>query len=101
MRRVHWVHWVSRVQQVGLKIRFMFDGKGLEMDSIDQMFDAIIRDVYAQPFEPLAPPRWRRAAGLIGGTLLGLLSLAAFGGVLFLLAGCARIGWEFAGGVGW
>lgn len=70
------------------------------MDSTDQMFDAIIRDVYAQPFEP-PTPRWRRALNMAGGTALGLFGIAALGGLLSVFAFLARIGWEIAGGVGW
>lgn len=53
------------------------------------------------PQLPELEPLWQRIAAAIGGTLLGLLGLAAVAGLLAVLAFFAHLGWEIAGGVGW
>lgn len=75
------------------------------MDSTERVFEEMTRPfraqleaLVAQPYEPPAPePLWQRIAAGIGGTLLGLVALAAVGGLLALLAFVVHTGWEMAG----
>lgn len=87
-----------------LKIRFVFDRKGCEVDGTEALFEDV-RQTFNRRLaaaleladQPPAPSRWHNALTTLGEFLLILGGLAATGLLLALLAFVVHTGWEMAG----
>lgn len=96
---------VRRGHEVELKIRFVFDGKGSQVDNVEREFEAItagIRDwakaaagpAYIPPM-PEPDPLWKRATAGARNFLAVLLALVALAVIAGGISAAARLGWEW------